>query len=165
MSGVSISWANFNACPALVFFNADEAGSYAVNFTLTDANNKSYVGSISLTVVAGATECQEEAVVACDNKIFNDSSCFETCPPEADGYRAQQACQWYCSAANAYAGAQCGYQFGCVSKYTEYKVCTSKCNFQYAACLNAIESDDPDFPGNCPADQGGCLGPCMALLD
>jgi hypothetical protein len=165
LSGVSLAWGSVNACPVTVIFNADAAGSYTINLTLTDSGGKSYQGTVTLTVVdAYIGECMEEEHSACYNAIDEDYSCWDSCPPEDVGRRAHEACKWYCSAAKAYALSQCGYQHGCVSKYTEKDACTAKCNFAYSACLEAVESDDLDYLGNCPADQGGCLGPCMSML-
>lgn len=164
LSGVAISWSTFAACPFGVYFNADAPGDYSVNLTLTDAKDKKFQGTVTVKVVAEATECKQDQAAACGDAIFNDSSCFAACPPEDAGYREHEACKWGCSAANAYETAQCAYEFGCVNQYTTYGLCTSKCNFAYSACLDGIESDDPDFIGSCPSEQGACLAPCMKLL-
>ena len=50
LSGVSLAWSSFTACPVAVLFNANTNGSYNVLFTLTDANGSKWNGGITVTV-------------------------------------------------------------------------------------------------------------------
>jgi hypothetical protein len=53
LSGVSLAWSSFTACPISVLFNADAVGTYNIQFTLTDANQKKWIGGISVKVAEG----------------------------------------------------------------------------------------------------------------
>jgi hypothetical protein len=159
-SGVSLAWSTFDSCPVVVIFNADAAGSYAVQFTLTDSNGKKWNGSITLTVVAAFDgECQEDSMLACYDSV---PPCSMDEPPAGSGDRAERIYTWFCGGEAGQHRGNCSYQYGCVNDFTVRILCQADCNFAGAACLEAIEeTQDPDYLADCYDKYVGCIAPCM----